>query len=198
MTLKIVLMVILGYLFGSLPCSYLVARAFKGIDIRRVGSGNPGGANVFTQVGPLAGALAGAGDLLKALIPVALARWAGLPDWGLLLVGVAAVSGHCWQMFLSFSGGQGLAAAVGVMLPLLPRELGVAVLFGLLGVLLSTLFKPPGWFRSRLHMGGLFAFSSLITTSILWEPSWALKLLPLFVGLVVALRQVQKFVIQKG
>lgn len=198
MALRVILLIVLGYLLGSIPCSYLIARAFKGINIRRVGSGNPGGANVFTQVGPLAGLLAGAGDVLKALIPVALARSFRFPDWGLLLVGVAAVSGHCWQIFLGFSGGQGLAASVGVMLPLLPRELGVAIVFGLLGALVATLFKLPGWFRLRLHMGGLFAFSSLITTSILWEPSWELKLLPLFVGLVVTLRQVQKFVIQRG
>jgi acyl-phosphate glycerol 3-phosphate acyltransferase len=197
MILKVVFMVILGYIFGSIPFSYLFARGFKGIDIRKVGSGNLGAANVFTQVGILAGVLAGAGDLLKGLVPVILALSVGIPKWGILLVGMATVSGHNWPIFLRFSGGQGLATSIGVILPLLPREFGVALGLGLLGALLATLLKLSGWFGSRLHMGGLFAFSGLIVTAILWAPCWELKLLPIFVGLVVVLRQVQKFVIQR-
>lgn len=73
--------VIVSYLIGSIPFSYLVARCWKGIDIRKCGSGNVGMTNVWRNAGPAAGLLALAGDLGKGVLVVLLAKHYGPPCW---------------------------------------------------------------------------------------------------------------------
>lgn len=104
-----------GYLLGSIPFSYLLARAVKGIDLRQYGSGNVGGSNVGVWLGLWATVVAGLSDVLKAAIPVWLALRLG---WGLpvaLATGLAAVIGHSWSLYLGFSGGRGLSAWLGTL-----------------------------------------------------------------------------------
>lgn len=74
-------LIIVGYLLGSFPTAYIITRMKEGVDIRKVGSGNPGGANVMTQVGFLWGALAGGIDVIKGLLAVILAMWLDIPLW---------------------------------------------------------------------------------------------------------------------
>ncbi len=109
-----ILVVTASYLIGSIPVSYLIARYWKGIDIRRCGSGNVGTTNVWRNAGPLAGVLALSGDLGKGVLAVLLAKHFG----GAILVsvsGVAALAGHCWPVFLGFRGGKLVATGVGVI-----------------------------------------------------------------------------------
>lgn len=105
--------VVAAYLIGSIPFSYLVARWWKGIDIRRCGSGNVGTTNVWRNAGPAAGIIALAGDLGKGVLVILLAKHFG----GSLLValsGVAVLAGHSWPLFLGFRGGKLIATAAGV------------------------------------------------------------------------------------
>jgi len=106
--------VIVSYLIGSIPFSYLVARYWKGIDIREHDSGNVGATNVWRNAGPAAGVIALAGDLGKGALAVMLARHYGGP---LLeaLAGMAALAGHSWPVFLGFRGGKLVATGVGVI-----------------------------------------------------------------------------------
>lgn len=106
--------VIASYLIGSIPVSYLVARIWKGIDIRKHGSGNVGTTNVWRNAGPAAGVLALAGDLGKGVLAVVLARHYG-PPLLVALSGMAALVGHSWPVFLGFKGGKLVATGVGVI-----------------------------------------------------------------------------------
>lgn len=106
--------VVVSYLIGSIPASYLVARYWKGIDIRQYGSGNVGMTNVWRNAGPLAGIVALAGDLGKGVLAVILARHFGDPLL-VALSGVAALVGHSWSVFLGFKGGKLVATGVGVI-----------------------------------------------------------------------------------
>lgn len=102
-----------AYVIGSIPFSFLVARCWKGIDIRRYGSGNVGTTNVWRIAGPSAGIIALAGDLGKGLAAVLLARHFG-GSWLVTLAGAAVLAGHSWPLFLGFKGGKLIATAAGV------------------------------------------------------------------------------------
>ena len=110
---------LLGYVLGSVPTGLLVGRAF-GVDVRKVGSGNIGMANVLRAAGKWAAALTMIGDMLKGLIPVIIARNFTDNTWVLAIVALAAVIGHCWPVFLGFRGGKGVATGAGTSIGLAP------------------------------------------------------------------------------
>jgi glycerol-3-phosphate acyltransferase PlsY len=125
-----------AYLIGSIPFSYLVARA-RGVDLRKVGSGNIGGANVWRACGFGPFVVAVALDILKGYLPtlLGLRLFAGNPAV-VLLVGIAAILGHTFPIFLRFKGGKAVATSSGVLLALAPllAALGViawALAFGI-------------------------------------------------------------------
>ena len=122
---------IIGYLLGSLPFGYLVARA-HGVDIFKVGSGNPGATNVKRTLGAKAGNTVLVLDVLKGATATA---WPALPMFAtalpngltLQLVGVvAAVLGHSFSIFTKFRGGKGVATAAGGLVVLMPLACGIA------------------------------------------------------------------------
>ncbi len=110
------LIVILGYLLGSIPTAYIVGRLLKGVDIRQIGDGNMGAANTFRQLGPKAGVAVGMVDAAKGALAVIIAQVAGMSLATVLLTGAAAVIGHNWPVFLGFRGGRGEATTIGVLL----------------------------------------------------------------------------------
>ena len=114
-----VLFVLFGYVLGSVPTGLLVGRAF-GVDVRKVGSGNIGMANVLRAAGKWPAALTMLGDMLKGLLPVVVARGFTENAWVLAAVGLAAVAGHCWPVFLRFRGGKGVATGAGTSIGLAP------------------------------------------------------------------------------
>jgi glycerol-3-phosphate acyltransferase PlsY len=121
------LLVLLGYLSGSVPTGVLVGRAY-GVDVRRVGSGNTGMANVLRAAGKLPAVLTMAGDMLKGLVPVVVARLVSDSEWTVAAVAFAAVVGACYSVFLRFHGGKAVATGAGTSIGLAP-VLGL-VLFG--------------------------------------------------------------------
>lgn len=112
------LFVVLGYLAGSISTAILVCRAMGLPDPRSEGSRNPGATNVLRFGGKKAAAITLAGDFVKGLLPVLLARWAGLEEVGLALTALAAFLGHLYPVFFGFEGGKGVATALGAMLGL--------------------------------------------------------------------------------
>ena len=129
--MKEILFLICAYLLGSVPTGLLLARAF-GINIRETGSGNIGATNVYRTVGRKLGILTLLGDCLKGLIPVLIAKWAGLPDIWVAAIGLAAFLGHVYTIFLRFKGGKGVATALGVFLGTAPLSLlGGLIVFAL-------------------------------------------------------------------
>jgi glycerol-3-phosphate acyltransferase PlsY len=114
-----VLLVLFAYALGSVPTGLLVGRAF-GVDVRKVGSGNIGMANVLRAAGKLPAALTMFGDMLKGLLPVVIARSFTDNSWVLAIVALSAVVGHCWPVFLGFRGGKGVATGAGTSIGLAP------------------------------------------------------------------------------
>jgi glycerol-3-phosphate acyltransferase PlsY len=105
-----------AYLLGSLSTAILLCRALNLPDPRTQGSRNPGATNMLRIAGKRTAALVLAGDLLKGLIPVLLARALGMDDAALAAVGLAAFLGHLYPLFFGFQGGKGVATALGVLL----------------------------------------------------------------------------------
>lgn len=116
--LIMMLLIVLGYLAGSISTAILVCRAMGLPDPRSAGSRNPGATNVLRFGGKKAAAITLAGDFLKGLLPVLLARLAGLDDLGLALTALAAFLGHLYPVFFGFEGGKGVATAFGAILGL--------------------------------------------------------------------------------
>jgi len=121
--------VVLAYLTGSFPTSYLVGR-MRGIDLRAHGSGNLGATNTFRVLGAWAAIPVLIIDVLKGLGPATwFVAWDGTADARLAVVyGLAAIIGHVWSVFLRFRGGKGIATGAGVLLALAPVTTLVALL----------------------------------------------------------------------
>ena len=137
--LKVLALLAFGYLLGSVPSGWLVMKVYRNQDLRKLGSGNIGAANVFRAGGPGAFALTLIADGMKGFIPVMLSILLGLGDNEIALaaIGLAAVIGHTWPLFLGFKGGKGVATSGGVLLALAPVALVLALLTWFLVVRLS-------------------------------------------------------------
>lgn len=117
-----------AYLLGSIPFGLLIVRARAGRDIRGMGSGNIGAANVARSAGALAGALTLLLDAAKGYLAVWIAaRWTGSSLRWMMAAAVAAVVGHIFSVWLGFRGGKGVATGLGVFLPICASAVGVAV-----------------------------------------------------------------------
>lgn len=110
--------VIFGYLAGSISTAIIVCRLMGLPDPRGEGSRNPGATNVLRFGGRKAAAITLAGDFLKGVLPVLLARLAGVEETGLALTALAAFLGHLYPVFFGFEGGKGVATAFGAILGL--------------------------------------------------------------------------------
>jgi len=117
-----------SYLLGSIPTGYWLGKLWKGVDVRRFGSGNLGATNVFRVLGKGAGAVTLALDIAKGLAPVLLVRrlFPGEP-WLAIGAGAGAILGHTTSVFVGFRGGKGVATSAGVFLALLPVPSCVAL-----------------------------------------------------------------------
>ena len=116
MAIEFVLLVLAAYLLGSAPAAYLVARLSRGIDIRQYGSGNVGVANLWRLTSRWLAILVVIFDLAKGMVMVWVAQEIGLGIAEQVTVGVAAIIGHNWPVFLGFSGGRGVLTTLGVAL----------------------------------------------------------------------------------
>lgn len=113
------LMLAAAYLLGSVPFAQIVARV-NGVDLRRVGSGNVGAGNVTANIGKAWGTLAALLDAMKGFVPVYLGRKIGLGPGAAGMLGLAAVAGHNWSLFMKGRSGRGLATSAGMLLALEP------------------------------------------------------------------------------
>jgi glycerol-3-phosphate acyltransferase PlsY len=138
----IALALLAAFLVGSIPFGYLVPRWAGGIDIRTVGSKNPGFTNVYRAVGPGRGTIVLLLDVGKGVLAALLGRWLASGEAG-VFTGLAGIAGHVWSPFLRFRGGKGVATTAGVFLTILPVEAVIALVVFLL-VAGSTRFVSLG------------------------------------------------------
>ena len=172
-----VLALVLAYLLGAVPAATIVARA-RGVDIRKVGSGNSGATNVQRSLGWGPGLLVAVFDILKGALAVWLARLAGLGDPSAALCGVAAVIGHNFSVFLRFRGGKGVATSFGTILAIDPligagalvlglstmvltRYVSAGSVLGAVATVVLALSLPRPWWER-----GLLAFLALL---LIWQ-----------------------------
>lgn len=114
------LLIIAGYLLGSIPTAYLVGKWLRNLDVRQYGSGTVSGSMVFEHVARWAVVPVGLFDVVKAALPAWLAVQLGLGMAAAAAAGLAAVAGHNWPIFLRFTGGRGLGTFMGVLLVIFP------------------------------------------------------------------------------
>ena len=178
------IVVIIGYLLGSIPSAYIATRLATGKDIRQLGGGNVGGLNTYREVGVWPAAAVGIVDLGKGAAAVAIAYW--LLDLSLtfvLLAGLAAVIGHNWMVWLKFSGGKGMGAAFGtlaVVMPLYGYWQGLLIFLGV--VLIPFIITR----NVALSMVTALVFLPLITW--LGTNSGTATIMAIILGLVIAIK----------
>lgn len=171
-----------AYLLGSIPTAYLAGRLGKGIDIRQVGDGNPGAANVWREVGPIPGTVVALVDMGKGAAAALLAHTLTGSTVGQMLAGGLAVVGHNWPAFLRFQGGRGAATALGVLLAVLP-----SATFPLLALALIPFFLTHS-------LTAAFAFIYIPLPLLAWASGASIGIvlftisLPILVGVTHALR----------
>ena len=147
--LRIIFAIIAAYLIGSIPTSYLIGKAM-GIDVRKEGSGNVGATNVLRAVGKLPALITLIIDILKGVASVTLLAYVFFSkdltvsfDHFRVLLGLSAIVGHNWTIFLKFKGGKGVATSCGVMAVLLPAPMAIAVVV-FIATLLITRYVSLG------------------------------------------------------
>lgn len=145
----------LSYLIGSIPWSFLVARAFGVADVRRVGSGNVGATNVLRSAGRPAAALALALDVAKGALAVALAQRLAPAQPALpALAATVAVAGHVYPVWLGLRGGKGVATGLGAFAVLEPVAALIALpVFGFTAAV--THFVSLGSLAGAVSLAGL-------------------------------------------
>ena len=126
-----------AYLCGSIPVGVVVARLTGGVDPRTVGSGRTGGTNALRALGRKRAAIVVVGDVLKGVLPVLVARWAGAGATVEALCGAAAVAGAIWSIFVGFRSGRGVGTGVGTMLVIQPVAVVLALPVFVLAILLT-------------------------------------------------------------
>jgi glycerol-3-phosphate acyltransferase PlsY len=173
------LAIVLSYLLGSVPIGYIYARA-RGVDLRKIGSGNIGATNVYRAFGKAPAILIFWLDVAKGLIAVVfIARLGAGWEYTAILSGLAAIAGHVTSPFMGFRGGKGVATAVGVFLGLAPIAtaicLGIwAILFALfryvsLGSIVGAVACPIMiWLLDRdgYHESPVFYFALLVAVLV--------------------------------
>ena len=132
------LILFLGYLLGSFPSGYLAGRIAKGIDIRSLGSGSTGATNVLRHIGKRAAITVFLIDVFKGVISISLAKYFLLNDSWQVAIGISALIGHIWPVWLNWKGGKAVATGLGIFLGL-SWQVGVATL-GVF-ILMITLFR---------------------------------------------------------
>lgn len=172
------LFILLAYLLGSLPSSYVAGR-LRGVDLREHGSGNLGATNVYRVLGAGAAVPVVVFDIAKGFVPTSLfPGWDGSADARLAIAyGLAAIAGHVWPVFLRFRGGKGVATGAGVLLALAPltTALGLLIWIGVVSLtryvsvasiaaatlvpLLAALLDAPG---------STVAFCALVAGFVWW------------------------------
>lgn len=148
--MKILGLMIIAYLLGSIQTGLWIGKAFYHINLREHGSGNTGTTNTFRVLGVKAGLVVLVVDILKGTIATILPVWLGVTAVSPLLIGLFAILGHTFPIFAGFKGGKAVATSAGVLL-------GFAPLFLLyLGIV----------FTISLYLFSMISLSSVISATM--------------------------------
>jgi len=160
-----------GYLLGAVPTGVLVARAMRGVDVQKQGSGHTGGLNVSRATGFWGGALTAIIDTLLGAAAVTGAGLLANNPWATAAAGVMAIVGHNWSVFIRFGGGIGLSTLAGSLLGLYPlpalETLVGLVIFWLILVGLLRLHRARSTIAAMALIGPLLWALGMVAHGIL-------------------------------
>lgn len=173
---------VIAYLLGAIPFAYLAGR-YKGIDVRKHGSGNIGTTNAFRLLGAKLGIMVLLGDAFKG----ALAAWLGstfFGPWGGIIGGLLAMAGHSWNPFFGFKpSGKGVASGFGIILILMPEVTLIAV----------TLFILIVFFTRYVSMGSVFGALAVGVCVFVFQEPLAYKVFGVIAATAVIVRHRTNF-----
>lgn len=139
---KNIILLAAAFVLGSIPFGIITAKV-KGIDLKQIGSGNIGATNVLRSLGKWPAIITLLGDVLKGTLAVAIGKYSGVEPLYEGLIGLSAILGHNFSIFLGFKGGKGVATSLGVLFIYIPH----AALFTLITwivVVLVTKYSSLG------------------------------------------------------
>jgi glycerol-3-phosphate acyltransferase PlsY len=174
-----ILSIIIGYLLGSIPTAYIVARKRKGIDIRNVGSRNMGAANVMREIGTREGIFVGLIDIAKGAGAILIAQTLNISELWVFGAGFAALVGHNFPVFAGFRGGKGTATVIGIFLVLAP-----------LSMLVTLVMVAIPFFTTRKFSAAILIGIALVVIGFI--------LLPLFIWLLEGSLMLVRYVLATG
>jgi glycerol-3-phosphate acyltransferase PlsY len=177
-----------AYLLGSLPIGVFAARLVKGVEIREIGSGRTGATNAYRAAGPWGAAITSAGDILKGVIAVWLARFLmalaptnGWSPWIMTLAGIATIVGHNYSIFLGFKGGAGTVTTIGVLAAMNPWVAAAVTVVGLAAIGISRMASI-----GSITVAVLMSFALVISAALRATP-WAYVLFGVVAGALTIL-----------
>ena len=178
--------VIIGYLLGSIPFAYIVAKLSKGVDIREVDTGNVGAAATMRGIGVWQGIVVVLADIAKGAVAILIAQALGVHLYWVLGAGFAAFLGHNFPVYIGFRGGHGAATTIGIFLVLAPLETFCALI--IIGIVLFINYRRVlHRFVLALSIGSPFLpiFIWVFGTWIFREPSEKVLTLTIYAVIVV-------------
>ncbi len=174
-----ILLTVLAYLIGAIPCGVVLTRLCGKEDIRQAGSGNIGATNVYRVAGRGLGIATLIGDALKGVIPTLVA--ASMDSFSMSQVAIVAAAtflGHLYPVYLGFKGGKGVATALGIFIILSPKS----VLFALVA------FVALLWKWRYISLGSISAAALIPFLVLYFEKSLPLFVATLFIAGMVIVR----------
>ncbi|MGD1076164.1 MAG: glycerol-3-phosphate 1-O-acyltransferase PlsY [Thermodesulfovibrionales bacterium] len=175
--MTLLLLVVFAFLIGSIPFGEVIAR-MKGVCLREVGSGNIGATNVLRSVGKLPAILTLIGDIMKGTFAVAMAKYMLNDPFSQGIVGLSAIAGHNFSIFLRLKGGKGVATSIGVLLLYSPRVALITI----------VIWVTVVYFTRYSSLGAVVAFVVLPLTMYVVDPVRAKVPITVFMALLLILK----------
>lgn len=171
------LYLVIGYVAGSIPFGYIVAKLWKNVDIRKYGSGNIGATNVYRVIGGLPASIVLICDIGKGLLPVLLVQKIFFSSSSIFIIsiGITTIIGHNYSIFLKGKGGKGVATSFGVILGLFPAAAGSAFLIWLI-VFLTTRYVSVSSISGTLALPFFIYF---------YQKDWVLTIFGIIISFLI-------------
>lgn len=177
--MKLLVCAILAYLIGSFPTAYIVGKIFFHKNIFEYGSGNVGTTNAYRVFGPFAGTVVLIIDILKGTLGALMPVFFNLDHHWVLFIGIFAVIGHVFSIFLKFRGGKAVATSAGILLAYNP------LLFLICFICLATIV----YLTSMVSVASLTTVL-VFTIATLFMHDWILTTVALIVTIIIYVRHI--------
>lgn len=165
--MEVVLQCIIAYLLGSIPSGVWIGKFFFDKDIRNYGSGNTGATNTFRILGPKAGTFALIGDVLKGSIATLIPIYFGASIHP-MFIGVFAILGHVYPIFLKFKGGKAVATTAGVAIAIHPLFVLIFACIFLIILIITSMVSVASMSAVFLAAIGSLFLGDPIFSTIVW------------------------------